>query len=153
MVVRARFSICHWIVSIGLAVFLSRSLMLIARTKAILQAKWEKIQIWGDSSVITATFTGPRQTSLFPKAARPAAPCATYCYHAVAACCRIGLSLQPRSCQSAPQRRHCRESRVASGVSQVDLWSSASRNHASSTQHQQNCRRRLRNTYHCKRSC
>ena len=34
-------------------------------------------------SVITATFTGPRQTSLFPKAARAAAPCATYCYHAV----------------------------------------------------------------------
>ena len=33
-------------------------------------------------SPITATFTGPRQTSLFPKAARPAAPCATYCYHA-----------------------------------------------------------------------
>ena len=31
---------------------------------------------------ITATFTGPRQTSLLPKAARPAAPCATYCYHA-----------------------------------------------------------------------
>ena len=30
--------------------------------------------------LITATFTGPRQTSLFPKAARPAAPCATYCY-------------------------------------------------------------------------
>ena len=30
--------------------------------------------------MITATFTGPRQTSLFPKAARPAAPCATYCY-------------------------------------------------------------------------
>ena len=25
---------------------------------------------------------GPRRTSLFPKAARPAAPCATYCYHA-----------------------------------------------------------------------
>ena len=35
--------------------------------------------------VITATFTGPRQTSLFPKAARPAAPCATYCYHAAVA--------------------------------------------------------------------
>ena len=33
-------------------------------------------------SVITATFTGPRRTTLFPKAARPAAPCATYCYHA-----------------------------------------------------------------------
>ena len=32
---------------------------------------------------ITSTFTGPRQTSLFPKAARPVAPCATYCYHAV----------------------------------------------------------------------
>ena len=32
------------------------------------------------SSRITATFTGPRRTSLFPKAARPAAPCATYCY-------------------------------------------------------------------------
>ena len=31
---------------------------------------------------ITATFTGPRRKSLFPKAARPAAPCATYCYHA-----------------------------------------------------------------------
>ena len=31
---------------------------------------------------ITATSTGPRQPSLFPKAARPAAPCATYCYHA-----------------------------------------------------------------------
>ena len=36
-------------------------------------------------SVITATFTGPRRKSLFPKAARPAAPCATYCYHAF--CC------------------------------------------------------------------
>ena len=33
-------------------------------------------------SRITATFTGPRQTLLFPKAARPAAPCATYCYTA-----------------------------------------------------------------------
>ena len=33
-------------------------------------------------SVITATFTRPRRKSLFPKAARPAAPCATYCYHA-----------------------------------------------------------------------
>ena len=32
------------------------------------------------SRQITSTFTGPRQTSLFPKAARPAAPCATYCY-------------------------------------------------------------------------
>ena len=34
-------------------------------------------------SVITATFTGPRRPrrkSLFPKAARLAAPCATYCY-------------------------------------------------------------------------
>jgi hypothetical protein len=36
-----------------------------------------------NSSWITATFTGPRRKSLFPKAARPAAPCATYCYHAV----------------------------------------------------------------------
>jgi len=34
-------------------------------------------------SVITATFTGPRQTSMLPKAARPAAPCATYCYLAL----------------------------------------------------------------------
>ena len=34
-------------------------------------------------SVITATFTGPRRKSLFPKAARPAATCATYCHHAV----------------------------------------------------------------------
>jgi len=33
-------------------------------------------------SVITATFTGPRQTSLFPKAAQTAAPCTTYCCHA-----------------------------------------------------------------------
>ena len=33
-------------------------------------------------SDITATFTGPRRKSMFPKAARPAAPCATYCYHA-----------------------------------------------------------------------
>ena len=33
--------------------------------------------------MITETFTGPRRTSLFPKAARPAAPCATYCYHAL----------------------------------------------------------------------
>ena len=33
-------------------------------------------------SQITATFTGPRRKSLFPKAARPAVPCATYCYHA-----------------------------------------------------------------------
>ena len=32
------------------------------------------------SSRITATFTGPRHTSLFPKTARPAAPWATYCY-------------------------------------------------------------------------
>ena len=32
--------------------------------------------------LITATFTGPRRKTLFPKAARPAAPCATYCYHA-----------------------------------------------------------------------
>ena len=37
----------------------------------------------GSLSVITATFTGPRQTSMLPKAARPAAPCATYCYHAI----------------------------------------------------------------------
>ena len=37
----------------------------------------------GSLSVITATFTGPRQTSMLPKAARPAAPCATYCYHAM----------------------------------------------------------------------
>ena len=34
---------------------------------------------------ITATFTGPRQTSMLPKAARPAAPCATYCYPEVPA--------------------------------------------------------------------
>ena len=34
-------------------------------------------------SVIMATFTGPRRKSLFPKAARPAVPCATYCYHAI----------------------------------------------------------------------
>ena len=31
-------------------------------------------------SGITSTFTGPRRKSLCPKAARPAAPCATYCY-------------------------------------------------------------------------
>ena len=31
-------------------------------------------------SGITSTFTGPRRKSLFSKAARPAAPCATYCY-------------------------------------------------------------------------
>ena len=36
-------------------------------------------------SGITATFTGPRQTSLVPKAARPAAPCVTYCYVAIVA--------------------------------------------------------------------
>ena len=42
---------------------------------------------------ITATFTGPRRKSLFPKAARPAAPCATYCYPTLFA---IGL----RFCQS-----------------------------------------------------
>ena len=29
---------------------------------------------------LTSTFTGPRRKSLFPKSARPAAPCATYCY-------------------------------------------------------------------------
>ena len=40
------------------------------------------IVIFISLSRITATFTGPRQKSLFPKAARPAAPCATYCYHA-----------------------------------------------------------------------
>ena len=34
-------------------------------------------------SRITATFTGPRQTSLFSKAARLAAPGATYCCHAL----------------------------------------------------------------------
>ena len=34
-------------------------------------------------SVITATFTGPRRKSMLPKAARPAAPCATYCYAAI----------------------------------------------------------------------
>ena len=44
----------------------------------LISASW----IWG-ISVITATFTGPRRTPMFPKAARPAAPCATYCYHAV----------------------------------------------------------------------
>ena len=33
----------------------------------------------------TSTFTGPRRKSLFPKAARPAAPCATYCYVAAPA--------------------------------------------------------------------
>ena len=33
-------------------------------------------------SGITATITGPRRKSLFPEAARPAVPCATYCYHA-----------------------------------------------------------------------
>ena len=31
-------------------------------------------------SRITARFTGPRRKSLFPKATRPGAPCATYCY-------------------------------------------------------------------------
>ena len=41
---------------------------------------YEKHSISKDSGRITATFTGPRQTSFFPKAARPAAPCATYCY-------------------------------------------------------------------------
>ena len=35
----------------------------------------------------TATFTGPRRKSLFSKPTRPAAPCATYCYHAIA--CRF----------------------------------------------------------------
>ena len=42
-----------------------------------------EIETRNDSSGITATFTGPRRKSLFPKAARPAAPCATYCYHAI----------------------------------------------------------------------
>ena len=36
-----------------------------------------------DLGDITATITGPRRKTLFPKAARPAAPCATYCYHAI----------------------------------------------------------------------
>ena len=40
-----------------------------------------------DLGVITATFTGPRRTSLVPKAARPAAPCATYCYSAISGRC------------------------------------------------------------------
>ena len=42
----------------------------------------ERVGVMIYESQITATFTGPRQTSLFPKAARPAAPCATHCYHA-----------------------------------------------------------------------
>ena len=42
------------------------------------------------SSVITATFTGRRQKSLFPIPARPAAPSATYCYHAVRSICLEG---------------------------------------------------------------
>ena len=49
---------------------------------------------------ITATFTGPRRKSLFPKAARPAAPCATYCYHANCQC-KIVLNHAcdcPRNC-------------------------------------------------------
>ena len=36
-------------------------------------------------SQIMSTFTGPRRKSLFPKAARPASPCATYRYHAILA--------------------------------------------------------------------
>ena len=39
-------------------------------------------RICGTLSVITATFTGPRRKPLFPKAPRPAAPCATHCYPA-----------------------------------------------------------------------
>ena len=34
--------------------------------------------------MITSTSTGPRRKSLLPKAARPATPCATHCYHASA---------------------------------------------------------------------
>ena len=38
--------------------------------------------IGGHLSRITAAFTGPRRKSLIPKAALPAAPCASYCYTA-----------------------------------------------------------------------
>ena len=48
---------------------------------------------------ITATFTGPPQTSLFPKNAEPAAPCATYCYHGILATC---LMLAPEFSHSVP---------------------------------------------------
>ena len=42
------------------------------------------IDVGSTSIWTTATFTGPRRKPLFPKAARPAAPCATYCYAAIA---------------------------------------------------------------------
>ena len=42
--------------------------------------------------MITLTFTGPRRKSLFPKAARPAAPCATYCYHAFCCLWEVGFA-------------------------------------------------------------
>ena len=54
-------------------------------------------------SVITATFTGPRQTSLFPKAARPAAPCATYCCHASGV--ELTRALEPDTEQQTHQRQ------------------------------------------------
>ena len=42
-------------------------------------------------SGITATFTGPPERSLLPETAEPAAPRATYCYHA-----RSGWPMRPR---------------------------------------------------------
>jgi hypothetical protein len=44
---------------------------------------------WHDAnslSGITATFTGTPEKTLLPKTAEPAAPCATYCYHATSPC-------------------------------------------------------------------
>ena len=61
--------------------------------------------------MITATFTGLRQTSLFPKAARAAAPRATYCYPA------IGLPDGPRSLRAFACAPRCRRGNYPSSTS------------------------------------
>ena len=63
-------------------------------------------------SCITSTFTGPRRKSLFQKAARPAAPCATYCYHAYS----IGYSpfFRARSSMSRMSVRSLNQSTLVS---------------------------------------
>ena len=71
----------------------------------ISELPWEK-DIMKFASRVTATFTGPRQISLFPKTARPAAPCATYCYASV------GLLLK-RS-----WNKHCGRTKPSSNTTQ-----------------------------------
>ena len=86
----ARFGASDTITSVGSTFMTNRFVAMLANTNRWLARMIEAVHF----SWIPLTLTGPLRKTLCPKAARPAAPCTTYCYHAVGF--RETLCLRPR---------------------------------------------------------